>query len=70
MVQKFGKLTSWYVKSPGIYKVLAPSQGVVWDFWTINSLTTIYWIYYRSFQVYPKPEVYLASFLHVYLPKV
>ena len=25
---------------PIIYKVLAPSQVVVWDFWTINSITT------------------------------
>ena len=29
---------SWYREYPIIYKVLAPSQVVVWDFWTINSM--------------------------------
>ena len=29
-------------KYPIIYKVLASSQVVVWDFWTINSITIGY----------------------------
>ena len=28
------RLTSWYVVYPIIYKVLAPSQVAVWDFWS------------------------------------
>ena len=38
--KKSGKLTSWGNGSdyPIIHRVLAPSQVVVWDFWTINSM--------------------------------
>ncbi len=35
------RLTSWYGKYPIICRVLAPSQVVVWDFWTINSMEYI-----------------------------
>ena len=39
-------LTSWYVKYPIIYKVLAPSQVVVWDFFHQQ--------YYAIIWVFPK----------------
>ena len=37
MVQKSGKLTSWYGKYPMIYDGFHICQVVVSDFWTINS---------------------------------
>ena len=33
------QLTSWYGKYPIIYVFFSTSQVVVWDFWTINSMT-------------------------------
>ena len=38
------RLTSGYCNYPIIYKVLAPSQVVVWDFWTINSIKQPGWL--------------------------
>ena len=38
MVQKSGDHQLRLVVYPIICKVLAPSQVVVWDFWTINSM--------------------------------
>ena len=39
MVQKSGKLTSWYGKNAIACKGFHTYQVVVWDFWTINSPT-------------------------------
>ena len=38
------------VEIPIIYKVLAPSQAVVWDFGTINGISTT--VVQDSFQLY------------------
>ena len=40
--------TSWYGKYPIICRVLAPSQVVVWDFWTINSILPESWLPWHS----------------------
>ncbi len=49
MMETVGKLVNMLVTNLGIllrlvvypiiYKVLVPSQVVVWDFWTINNIT-------------------------------
>ncbi len=40
MVQKSGSHQLRLLVYPMIYRVLAPSQVVLWDFWTINSMSS------------------------------
>ena len=57
MVQKSGGCTSW-VDVPIIFKVLAPSQVVVTDFWTINRIIIApFFIVVHIVKVCPYEEV-------------